>query len=251
MTEEIRGAVLVVGVGIGVGGEIAKTFAADGYKVCMTRRARNVDQLEPLADEIRAQGGEAHCFGIDAREEPEMTELVDRIEREIAPLDVVVFNIGANVQFPVQDTTARVFRKVWEMAAYAGFLAGREAARVMLPRGKGTIIFTGASSSVRGAPNLAAFTSAKFALRAVAETMAKELGPQGIHVAHVVVDGAMDGVFIRDMVPNHGELLADDRIMNPSDVARNYLWLHDQPRSAWTFELDLRPWAQNWWAVGF
>lgn len=251
MNESSRGVCLVVGTGIGVGGEIAKAFAADGYTVCMTRRARNLDQLEELADEIRAAGGQAHAFGIDARDEDEVIALFKTIEQDIGPLEVVVFNIGANVQFKVEETTAQVFRKVWEMATYAGFLAGREAARHMLPRGRGSIIFTGASSSVRGAAHLTAFTSAKFALRAVAESMAKELGPQGIHVGHVVIDGAMDGVFIRQMVPNHKELIADDRIMKPAEVAQNYVWLHNQPRSVWTFELDLRPWAQNWWAVGF
>ena len=190
MTQSSKGACLVVGVGIGVGGEIAKAFAAEGYRVCMTRRARNLDQLDPLLEEIRLAGGEAHAFGVDARIEDEVVALFDQIERDIGPLEVVVFNIGANVQFKVQDTSARVFHKVWEMAAFAGFLAGREAARVMLPRGKGTILFTGASSSVRGAPDLTAFTSAKFALRAVAESMAKELGPQGIHVGHIVAAGA-------------------------------------------------------------
>ena len=157
MTTGSRGACLVVGVGEGVGGAIAKAFAAEGYAVCMTRRARNLDQLDSLADEIRAAGGTAHAFGVDAREEDEVIALFDRIEAEVGPLEVVVFNIGANVRFGIVETTSRVFTKVWEMACFAGFLAGREAARVMGPRGRGTILFTGATASIRGRDGFAAF----------------------------------------------------------------------------------------------
>ena len=134
MTSGSKGACLVVGVGEGVGGAIAKAFAAEGYAVCMTRRPRNLDQLDSLAGEIRAAGGIAHAFGVDAREEGEVIALFDRIEAEVGPLEVVVFNIGANVRFGIVETTSRVFTKVWEMACFAGFLAGREAARVMGPR---------------------------------------------------------------------------------------------------------------------
>lgn len=251
MANSERGVCLVVGAGAGVGGAIARAFAADGLTVCMTRRERNLPELETLAQEIRDSGAAAHAFGADARSEDEMIALFDKIETEIGPLEVVVFNIGANVQFGVRETTARVFHKVWEMAAFAGFLAGREAARVMLPRGRGTILFTGASSSVRGERNLTAFTSAKHALRAVAESMARELGPQGLHVAHIVVDGVIDGAFIRGRRDDVDTLLTEDRVMKPEELAANYVWLHKQPRSAWAFEVDIRPWAQRWWAIGF
>ena len=251
MANNEGGVCLVVGAGAGVGGAIAKAFAADGLTVCMTRRERNLAELETLAQEIRDSGGAAHAFGADARNEDEMIALFDRIEAEIGPLEVVVFNIGANVQFGVRETTARVFQKVWEMAAFAGFLAGREAARVMLPRGRGTILFTGASSSVRGEKNLTAFTSAKHALRAVAASMARELGPQGLHIAHVVVDGVIDGAFIRGRRDDVDTLLAEDRVIKPEELAANYVWLHRQPRSAWAFEVDIRPLAQRWWAIGF
>jgi NAD(P)-dependent dehydrogenase (short-subunit alcohol dehydrogenase family) len=242
-----HGACLVVGAGDGVGGAIARAFAKEGLAVCITRRERHLDQLEALAQDIRAAGGTAHAFGVDAREEEAMAALVDRIEADIGPLEVVVFNIGANVRFTAVETTSRVFTKVWEMAAFSGFLAGREAARVMTPRGRGTILFTGATASVRGGAQFSAFASAKHGLRAVAQSFARELGPKGVHVAHVVIDGAIDGVFTRT---NRGDqvedLLARDAILKPDEIARNYVWLHGQQRSAWTHEMDLRPWSEPW-----
>lgn len=240
------GVCLVVGAGDGVGGAIARAFARDGLEVCVTRRARNIEQLEELAQSIRDDGGQARAYGVDARSEDEMIALFDRIEREVGPLEVVVFNIGANVRFDLTETTSRVFQKVWEMACFAGFLTGREAARVMLPRGQGTILFTGASASLRGRQGFSAFSAAKQALRGVAQAAAKELGPKGIHVAHVVVDGAIDGVFARTNIPNREERLERDDILKPEEIARNYVWLHGQQRSAWTHELDLRPWSETW-----
>ena len=237
---------LVVGAGPGVGAAVARAFAREGLIVCVTRRARNLEELESLAVSIRADGGKAHAFGVDAREEAEMIALVDRIEAEIGPLEVVVFNIGANVRFSAVETTARVFTKVWEMACFAGFLAGREAARVMTPRGRGTILFTGATASIRGREGFSAFAAAKAGLRAMAQSLARELGPKGIHVAHVIVDGAIDGVFTRQNRPDADDLLAQDRILKPEEIARNYVWLVDQQRSAWTHELDLRPWSESW-----
>lgn len=240
------GVCLVVGAGDGVGGAIARAFGKEGLEVCITRRARNIDQLEELAQSIRDDGGKAHAYGVDARSEDEMIALFDRIEREVGPLEVVVFNIGANVRFELTETTSRVFQKVWEMACFAGFLTGREAARVMLPRGKGTILFTGASASLRGRQGFSAFSAAKQALRAVAQSAAKELGPRGIHVAHVVVDGAIDGVFARTNIPDRQERVDRDDILKPEEIASNYVWLYKQQRSAWTHELDLRPWSESW-----
>lgn len=241
-----KGACLVVGVGDGVGGAIAKAFAAEGYTVCMTRRPRHLEQLEVLAAEIRERGGAARAYGVDARQEAEMIGLVDRIEAEVGPLEVVVFNIGANVRFGLVETTAQVFSKVWEMACFAGFLTAREAARVMVPRGRGTILFTGASASLRGKDGFSAFASAKAGLRAVAQSAARELGPKGIHVAHVVVDGAIDGVFTRSVREDVQGLLDRDEILKPAEIAANYVWLHGQPRSAWTHEIDLRPHSETW-----
>ena len=237
---------LIVGAGDGVGSALARAFARDGLAVCITRRPRNLDKLEAVAAAIRAEGGEAHAFGVDARIEAEMIDLVDKIEAEVGPLQVVVFNIGANVRFPVIDTTAQVYSKVWEMAALSGFFTGREAARVMAPRGKGTILFTGATASTRGGAGFSAFAGAKAALRQLAQSLAREMGPQGIHVAHVVVDGMIDGAFARSIAPEIQALLDADAILKPDEIAKNYVWLHNQQRSAWTFELDLRPWKENW-----
>jgi NAD(P)-dependent dehydrogenase (short-subunit alcohol dehydrogenase family) len=237
-------AALIVGAGDATGGAIARRFAREGLIACLTRRA--ADKLEPLVRSIRDEGGQAHGFASDARDEAAVVELVARIEREIAPIEVAVFNIGANVRFTVADTTERVYRKVWEMGALAGFLVGREAARAMQPRGRGTILFTGATASLRGSAGFAAFAGAKHALRALAQSMARELGPQGIHVAHVVIDGAIDTQFIRETFPERYALKDREGILNPEHIAEAYWQLHCQPRSAWTHEMDLRPWMETW-----
>ena len=237
---------LVIGVGDGVGAAIATAFALDGFETVITRRARNLSELDVIARGIRDQGGVVHARGVDARSEEETVALFQEIERDIGPLEVVVFNIGANVRFSIETTTARVFTKVWEMACFAGFLAGREAAKVMVPRGHGTIIFTGATASMRGRENFAAFASAKAGLRTVAQSMARELGKKNIHVAHVVCDGSIDGVFSRENIPDLEQRLKEDRVLKPDDIAANYVHLHHQKRSAWTHELDLRPWSESW-----
>ena len=236
-------AILVVGAGDATGGAIARRFAREGITACVTRRSE--EALTPLVERLREEGGQARGFGCDARDEEQMRALVDTIEAEVGPLEVVVFNIGANVNFPIRDTTARVYRKVWEMAAFAGFLTGREAARVMVPRGHGTILFTGATASLRGGRGFSAFAGAKFALRALAQSMARELGPEGIHVAHTVIDGAIDTAFIRDNFPERYALKDRDGILDPEHIADAYWMLHRQPRDTWTHELDLRPWMEN------
>ncbi|MDO9472948.1 MAG: SDR family oxidoreductase [Caulobacter sp.] len=236
-------AVLVIGAGDATGGAIARRFAREGLAAVIVRR--DADNLIALADQIRAEGGEAHPFGVDARLEEPMVELFQRIETDIAPLEAVVFNIGANVNFGIRDTTARVYRKVWEMAAFAGFLTGREAARHMVPRGRGTILFTGATASLRGGTGFAAFASAKFALRGLAQSMARELGPQGVHVAHTIIDGAIDTAWIAENFPQRHALKDQDGILDPDHIADAYWMLHSQPRDAWTHELDLRPWMET------
>ncbi|WP_372661051.1 SDR family oxidoreductase [Hydrogenophaga sp.] len=238
------GAALVVGAGDATGGAIARRFAREGYTACVTRR--QADKLVPLVERIQAEGGQARGFGSDARDEAAVIALVEQIEREVGAIEVAVFNIGANVHFPVTETTERVYRKVWEMGALAGFLMGREVAKAMLPRGKGTILFTGATASLRGGAGFSAFAGAKHALRALAQSLARELGPQGIHVAHVVIDGAIDTRFIADNFPERYALKEQDGILNPEHIAETYWQLHRQPRSAWTFETDLRPWSETW-----
>jgi len=236
--------VLVVGAGDATGGAIARRFAREGYVACVTRRS--ADKLEPLVGQIRDEGGEAHGFASDARKEVDVETLVAHIEREIAPIEVAVFNIGANVRFSIVETTERVYRKVWEMGALSGFLMGREVAKAMLPRGRGTIVFTGATASVRGSAGFAAFSGAKHALRALAQSMARELGPQGIHVAHVVIDGAIDTRFIAENFPERYALKEQQGILSPDAIADSYWHLHRQEKSAWTHELDLRPWMETW-----
>lgn len=241
-----KGVCLVIGAGDDTGGAVGRAFAREGYTSCLVRRPRNTDELEALAQSIRDEGLGAIAIPADARDEDEMIALTEKIEREIGPIEVAVFNIGANVQFPILDMTSRVYRKVWEMACFSGFLMGRESARHMLKRGRGTILFTGATASVRGRENLSAFAGAKHALRALAQSMARELGPQNIHVAHVIVDGMIDSRFIRENIPGVDDLRKDDGILNPDHIAQNYVMLHNQPRDAWTHELDLRPWKEQW-----
>ena len=240
------GAAVIIGAGDATGGAIARAFAAEGLTACVNRRARNADQLEALAQSIRDEGHQARAFPGDARVEEEMVALFETVEAEVGPVEVAVFNIGANVNFPIVETTVRVYQKVWEMACLGGFLMGREAAKHMSPRGRGTILFTGATASLRGGSGYAAFSGAKGALRMLAQSMARELGPKGIHVAHTVIDGAIDTEFIKGRHSDFDNAKAADLILNPEAIAANYVMLHKQPKSAWTHELDLRPWGEKW-----
>jgi len=235
---------LVIGAGDSTGGAIARRFAREGYIACVTRRT--ADKLQPLVDSIRSEGGQAYGYSSDARKEEAVAELFEQIESEHGPVEVLVFNIGANVPCSVLEETPRKYFKIWEMACFSGFLNAQAAARRMVARGRGTILFTGATAALRGAANFAAFSGAKHALRALAQSMARELGPHNIHVAHVVVDGAIDTAFIRDTFPERYALKAQDGILNPDHIANNYWYLHTQPRDAWTFELDLRPYMERW-----
>lgn len=238
-------AALIVGAGDATGGAIARAFAQDGLTACVNRRPANADKLEALAQSIRDEGLRAHAFPADAREEEQMVAMVDAIERDIGPIEVAVFNVGANVNFPITEMTARVYRKVWEMACFGGFLMGREVSRHMLKRGRGTIIFTGATASLRGGSGFSAFAGAKAALRMLAQSMARELGPKNIHVAHTIIDGAIDTDFIAQRMDDIDSARAADAILSPDEIAKNYVMLHHQARTAWTHELDLRPWTER------
>lgn len=244
LSHPAKGVALIIGAGDATGGEIAKRFARGGYIACMTRR--NADKLAPLIEEIEQQGGTAFGFASDARKEEQVVELMERIESEIGPIEVLVFNIGANVPCSILEETARKYLKIWEMACFGAFLTGREAAKRMVTRERGTIIFTGATAGIRGAAGFAAFAGAKHALRALAQSMARELGPRNIHVAHVVVDGAIDTDFIKDTFPDLYAKKEQDGILNPVHIAENYWHLSQQQRDAWTHELDLRPWMERW-----
>jgi len=236
----------IIGAGDFIGSAIAKKFAREGYIVFAGRRT--AEKLVPLAQAIEAEGGRCVARALDARKEEDVTQFLKAAD-DMAPLEVCVFNPGANVNFPILETTERVFRKVWEMACYGGFLAGREAARLMLPHGKGTILFTGATASLRGGIGYAAFASAKFGLRAVAQSMARELGPKNIHVAHLIIDSGVDTAWVRqrrEQLWGKEALDNPDLLMPPSSVAASYWQLYQQPRSAWTFELEIRPFGEKW-----
>lgn len=237
------GAAVIIGAGDATGGAIAAAFAKDGLVAVPVRRT--ADALVPLAERIIAEGGRCVPVGTDARDEAAMVALFDRVEAEIGPVEVAVFNIGANSPMSLLDETERRYRKIWELCALGGFLMAREAARRMVPRGRGTILFTGATASMRGGAGFAGFAGGKHALRALAQSAARELGPKGIHVAHVVVDGAIDTEFIRSQFPDRYAQKAEDGILNPAHIAANYVMLHHQPRDAWTHELDLRPWQEG------
>ncbi len=240
--------VAVIGAGDYIGGAIARKFAAEGFAVFAGRR--NGEKLAPLVAEIEAAGGRIVGRSLDARREDDLAAFLREAD-VAAPLDVCVFNIGANVNFPLIETTERVFRKVWELACYAGFLAGREAAALMLPRGRGTIFFTGATASRRGGIGYAAFASAKPGLRAVAESAARELGPKGIHVAHLIIDAGVDTQWVRERIKDReGEAalanLDPDRLMRPAAVADAYWQIYQEPRDAWSFEREIRPFGEKW-----
>jgi NAD(P)-dependent dehydrogenase (short-subunit alcohol dehydrogenase family) len=240
--------VAVIGAGDFIGGAIAKKFAAEGFTVFAGRR--NGEKLAPLIGEIEAAGGKAVGKSLDARMEDEVIAFLASADQH-APLEVCIFNVGANVNFPLLETTERVFRKVWEMACYGGFLAAREAARIMVPRGRGAIFFTGATASLRGGIGYAAFSSAKFGLRAVAQSAARELGPKNIHVAHLIIDAGVDTAWVRERIKaQRGETalaeLPPDQLMKPESVANAYWQLYEQPRDAWTFEHEIRPFSEKW-----
>ena len=235
---------LIVGAGDATGSAIAKRFVQAGYTVCVTRRTP--DASAALVQSIQDAGGRAFAFQLDARREDEVLTLFKKIETDVGALEVVVFNVGGNVRFPLLEMTAEKYFKTWEMCAMAGFLVGREAARALLPRGRGTILFTGATASLRGGVGFSAFAGGKAALRALAQSMAREFGPQGLHIAHIVVDGVIDSERVRTTQPERVAALGPKGLVEPDSIARAYLWLHEQTPDAWTFELDLRPGVEKW-----
>lgn len=234
---------VIAGAGEGLGFALGKRFAKAGYNVALA--ARSAERLARLAGEIVKSGGKAFATPTDLREEQEVMALFDALESEHGPVEVAVFNAGANFRASIHETPADMFEKVWRLGCYAGFVFGREAARRMASRGKGTILFTGATASVRGASHFAAFAAAKNGLRAVAQSMARELGPKNIHVAHVVIDGMIDTAAVRQRLAERVKELGPDAMLATDAIAELYYQIHAQPRTAWTFEADLRPWAER------
>ncbi|MCP1335536.1 SDR family oxidoreductase [Futiania mangrovi] len=235
---------LIVGAGDGTGAAVAHRFAREGFTICAARR--NGDKLLPLIDGLKAQGHAAHGHALDARDEEQVVRLFAEIEGSIGPVGVCVFNVGGNVRIPIREMTREKYFKVWEMSALAGFLVCREAARVMVPRGRGTILMTGATASMRGGSGFAAFAGAKHALRALAQSMARELGPEGIHVAHLVVDGGIDSEAAHVRQPDRYARHGRAAFIDPEAIAEAYWHLHCQPRTAWTHEMDIRPAIETW-----
>ncbi len=245
---ENRGVAILVGAGDAIGAAVARRFAQGGYTVCIARR--DAAKSQGLVDELKAAGLNAHAFSVDARQEAEVQALFDRVEETIGPIEVCLFNAGSNVSKPLLETTEKLFFKAWELACYAGFLVGREAARVMLKRGRGTILFTGATASVRGSKGFAAFSSAKFGLRALAQAMARELGPKNIHVVHLLIDAGVDSEAIhqrmRAATGIDAKEIPPDSLTKTSSIAEAYWFAHQQSRDGWTHELDLRPAMEKW-----
>jgi len=234
---------LIIVAGEYLGSAIVRRFAKEGFHAVGTRRRGDIASF---VKEVQDSGGKATGLHSDARKEEQVVELVERVENEIGTIEVFVFNIGGNVMFPILDTTTRVYTKVWEMCALAGFLTGREVARRMVSRKRGTILFTGATASVRGSNGFSAFAGGKHALRALAKSMAKELMPKNIHVAHVIIDGPIDTEWTRRTFPDMVKERPVDGLLQPDDIAETYWAIHSQKRSAWTFETDVRPWLEPW-----
>ena len=239
-----QGAAVVIGAGDALGGAIARRFAKGGLVAVPSRR--KIQPLGELVAQIEAQGGRAEGIPCDARDEEAVIEMFDRIEADIGPVEVFVFNTGAQHRSSILDMTTRIYRQVWESATLAGFVTGREAARRMAAQGRGTIIFTGATASVRGGANFASFASAKHALRALAQSMARELGPMGVHVGHIIVDGMIDSEAVRTKFPEETHALPDGGMLDPDHIAEAYWAMHTQPKDAWTFEMDIRPSVERW-----
>ena len=234
---------LIAGVGDGLGGAIARRFAREGYATVLV--ARSAERLARIADDIEAGGGRGVVYVADLREETAVSKLFEDVEKELGPISLVVFNAGANYRNSILDTPADMFEKVWRLTCYAGFLVGREAARHMVPRGHGTLIFTGATASLRGASQFAAFASAKGGLRQLAQSMARELGPKGLHVASVIIDGIIDTPRMHERFAERMAHLPPEGALKPAHIAETYWQLHNQPRDAWAFEVDLRPWVEK------
>jgi NAD(P)-dependent dehydrogenase (short-subunit alcohol dehydrogenase family) len=244
MSEEQKKVALVIGAGVATGGAVAKRFAREGYIACMARRQG--EKLQGLIDEIEAEGGEAYGYSCDATEEDEVVELIEKIEVEHGPIEMACYNAAVGAAHSITDFPAKVYERVWRINTFGAFLMGREVSKRMVERGRGTILFTGATSALRGKAGLAAFAGSKHALRALTESMARELFPQNIHVAHIIIDGPIDTPLIRKMQPKTFEERPEDGVLLPDDIAETYWTIHQQPRSAWLSETTLRPWVEPW-----
>lgn len=237
---------VIVGVGPvnGLGAAIARRFARGDFRVGIM--GRSAEKVDATLRDLRAAGAVADAVIGDVTDEATVRRLVEAADVADAPLEVAVFNAGGNWPQPFLAMDTSFLETMWRTNALAGFYFAKAAIERMLPRHSGTLIFTGASASLRGRANFAGFASAKAALRALAQSAAREFGPQGIHVAHVIVDGAIDGDRINTFLPKLKTQRGPDGLLDPDAIADNYWHLHCQARSAWTHELDLRPWVESW-----
>jgi len=235
---------IIVGAGTGTGAELAKLLASEGYPVVLARR--DAAPLAPLQGEIERAGGSALPVAADASDEAQVKALFDAAAERFGTPELVVFNVAGLTMARVAETSLAQFEQMWQASSLGGFLVGREAARRMLPARRGSILFVGATASVKSSAGFAAFAAGKQGLRAVAGSLARELGPEGIHVAHLVIDGIIDVPRVRERMPEIAEAKGEDGLIQPQSIARALLWLHRQPRDAWTFELDLRPFREPW-----
>eukprot|EP00933_Yihiella_yeosuensis_P020782 TRINITY_DN1659_c0_g2_i5.p1 TRINITY_DN1659_c0_g2~~TRINITY_DN1659_c0_g2_i5.p1 ORF type:complete len:291 (-),score=33.81 TRINITY_DN1659_c0_g2_i5:92-904(-) len=244
---------LVMGAGFGLGSGIARRFAREGYTVCLVRR-RDKTKLEALAAELKNLGHKAIPYLCDGANEDSVRELVEGIEREVGPIEVAICNLGAQVgDRPIQKLKTEVFTLAWQLGSLSAFLLGKTVSKFMVERGRGTLLFTGATAGMRGNSGQAAHSAAMMGRRAVAQSLAHELGPLGIHVAHIVIDGLVDspdtlGKFAPELFQALRKVKApQEGIVLPDQVSETYWHVHSQPRCAWTFELDVRPWTDTAW----
>jgi NAD(P)-dependent dehydrogenase (short-subunit alcohol dehydrogenase family) len=244
MSMTTTGCAIVVGAGSGTGSEVARLLASEGHSVVVSRRTEAA--LAPLVEEIQTSGGSALAVGADAADERSVKNLFDRAAGAFGPPRMVVFNAAGFATGSILDSSADTFEELWRATALGGMLVGREAARRMVPEGQGTILFTGATAAIKASAGFAAFASGKHGLRALAQSMAKELGPKGIHVAHLIIDGIIDVPRVHEQMPDLAASKGEHGLINPASIAAAMLWLHRQSRDAWTFELDLRPFKESW-----
>ncbi|MGB5834493.1 MAG: SDR family NAD(P)-dependent oxidoreductase [Thiohalocapsa sp.] len=242
--EPMPNCAVVVGAGTGTGAALAKLLAGEGYSVMLARR--DAAPLAPFVSEIERDGGAAEAVAADASDEAQVAALFDAAEQRFGTPQLVVFNVAGISMGNVADTSVAQFDEMWRASSLGGFLVGREAARRMLPLRSGSILFVGATASVKSSPGFAAFGAGKQGLRAVAGSLARELGPEGIHVGHVVIDGIIDVPRVHERMPEIAAAKGQDGLIQPASIAATLLWLHRQPKDAWTFELDLRPFKEPW-----
>jgi NAD(P)-dependent dehydrogenase (short-subunit alcohol dehydrogenase family) len=246
MAKKPKAVVLGVGALRGIGGAASRRFAKEDYHVLVA--GRTPQKIEAVVDAIRKDGGAATAFTVDGTKEDQVIRLFDAAmadDNDSGPADLFVFNMGNNAAVDFREMTAQHFEDSWRVGCFAGFLFGREAMRRLAPIGRGTVIFTGASGSLRGRPKFAAFNATKGGLRLLVQSMAREFGPQGIHVAHVIIDGGIEGDRLLSRTPDRAEKVGPDGLLKVDPIVDNYWHLHTQQRSAWTHELDLRPYKET------